>query len=88
MGQEERSASPAAVLKETEDEGAPEAGKGETHFNWKTLNFPFLLLLVFKFQSWILEITGSFSIASVVGKNAHFTFKTNNGKFLSKEKSY
>ena len=28
------------------------------------------------------------SIASVVGKNAHFTFKTNNGKFLLKEKPY
>lgn len=46
---------------------------------------PFLLL-VFKFQSWILEITGSYSIASAVGKNAHFTFKTNNGKFLLKGK--
>lgn len=72
---------------EIEDERMPEGRKREPRFNWKAfLNFPFLL--VFKFQSWILEITGSFSIASVVGKNAHFTFKTNNGKFLLKEKSY
>ena len=80
--------SPDDALPETEDEREPEGREGETPFNWKALShFPFLLL-VFKFQSWILEITGSFSIASVVGKNAHFTFKTNNGKFLSKEKSY
>lgn len=52
------------------------------------LFFPSFILHVFKFQSWILEITGSFSIASAVGKNAYFTFKTNNGKFLLKEKSY
>ena len=46
LGQKERSTSPADVLKETEDEGVPEAGKGETHFNWKTLLiFPFFFFL-------------------------------------------
>lgn len=71
---------------QAEDERMPVGRKREPHFNWRAfLVIPFLLL-VFKFQSWILEITGSYSIASAVGKNAHFTFKTNNGKFLLKGK--